>query len=101
VRTEFFARASGQQFEVEKRKTGRLVGADPLAIEKTKRSHPAILLASDTIKEFPALQAEPRRLFNSLRSALYGARLAGLERVSQASLIRRKAFGSPVLRLSG
>jgi hypothetical protein len=65
-RAEFFARASGQLFQIEECKPRRLVGTDALAIEKTKRSQPAILLASDTIEEFAAPQPEPERTSRAL-----------------------------------
>jgi hypothetical protein len=57
-RAELFASASGELFEIEQRKSGRFVAADPLAIEKAERGQPAILLAEDAIEEFASSQAE-------------------------------------------
>ena len=64
--SEFFARASRQSFQIEDRKPRRFMGTDPLAIEETKHSQPAILPASDTIEEFTASQPKSCRAFGVL-----------------------------------
>ena len=59
--SDFFAGPSSLLFQIEDGKRGRVMAADPLAIEETKHGQPAILRAGDTIEEFTAAQPKPRR----------------------------------------
>ena len=99
--TEFFARTSGQLLQIENRKSRRLTCR--LAIEETKHSQPAKLLASDTVKKFPPSQAKPRRVFSALPESvilrapgLVGKSVVGLPdpqkslRVACAGIVRVK-----------